>query len=153
MTYRMKELSLLSKKGIKRLYTFQEESINKILRGKNTVIVAPTASGKTEAFCIPILQKISEVICSSHLSSRQVFGIFVYPTKALSRDQLPKIREFAESLGIRVGIFDGDTPPNERNSILDSGPEIIITNFELYITIFGTKQNFHTYSELLDFWL
>ena len=94
----MKELSLdLSKKGIKRLYTFQEESINKILRGKNTVIVAPTASGKTEAFCIPILQKISEVIYSSHLSSRQVFGIFVYPTKALSRDQLPKIREFAES--------------------------------------------------------
>jgi len=124
-------ISVLSRKGIKRLYTFQEESVNKILRGKNTVIVAPTASGKTEAFCLPILQKISEVIYSSHLSSRQVFGVFVYPTKALSRDQLPKIREFAESLGIRVGIFDGDTPPNERNSILDSGPEIIITNFDV----------------------
>ncbi len=123
--------SVLSRKGIKRLYTFQEESVNKILRGKNTVIVAPTASGKTEAFCIPILQKISEVIHSSLLPSRQVFGIFVYPTKALSRDQLPKIREFAESLGIHVGIFDGDTPPNERNSILDSVPEIIITNFDV----------------------
>jgi DEAD/DEAH box helicase domain-containing protein len=124
-------ISVLSRKAIKRLYTFQEESVNEILRGKNTVIVAPTASGKTEAFCIPILQRISEAKYSSHLPSRQVFGIFVYPTKALSRDQLPKIREFAESLGIRVGIFDGDTPPNERNCILDSGPEIIITNFDV----------------------
>jgi len=122
---------VLSRKEIKRLYRFQEESLNKILLGKNTVIVAPTAAGKTEAFSIPILQKISELLSSLHSPSREVFGIFVYPTKALSRDQLPKIRDFAESLGVRVGIFDGDTPLNERNSILDSGAEIIITNFDV----------------------
>ena len=55
----------------------------------------------------------------------------MYPTKALSRDQLPKIREFAESVGIRVGIFDGDTPLDERNMILSAAPEIIITNFDV----------------------
>ncbi len=132
--------SVLSRKGIKHVYEFQEESIKRILLGIDTVIVAPTASGKTEAFCIPIVQKISE---RSHLHTsylrtnqttrtrNQISAIFLYPTKALSRDQLPKIREFAESIGIRVGIFDGDTPLNERNMILSAAPDIIITNFDV----------------------
>lgn len=135
-----KIISVLSRKGIKHIYEFQEESIKRILLGIDTVIVAPTASGKTEAFCIPIVQKISE---RSHphysylrtnqttTTRNQVSAIFLYPTKALSRDQLPKIREFAESVGIRVGIFDGDTPLDERNMILSAAPEIIITNFDV----------------------
>ncbi|MGA8080230.1 MAG: DEAD/DEAH box helicase [Candidatus Nitrosopolaris sp.] len=135
-----KIISVLSRKGIKHVYKFQEESIKKILLGIDTVIVAPTASGKTEAFCIPILQKISEH-SYSHLpyfhtnrttvTRSQISAIFVYPTKALSRDQLPKISEFAESIGIRVGIFDGDTPLSERNMVLSAAPEIIITNFDV----------------------
>ncbi|MGA9151177.1 MAG: DEAD/DEAH box helicase, partial [Candidatus Nitrosopolaris sp.] len=135
-----KIISVLSRKGIKYLYKFQEESVKKILLGTDTVIVAPTASGKTEAFCIPILQKISERLHShmpysltnqTTVTRSQISAIFLYPTKALSRDQFPKIREFAESLGIRVGIFDGDTPLNERNMVLSSVPQIIITNFDV----------------------
>ena len=38
-----------------------------------------------------------------------VFAIFVYPTKALSRDQFPKIQKFAEKIGVDVKVFDGDT--------------------------------------------
>ena len=135
-----KIISVLSRKGIKQVYEFQEQSIKRILLGVNTVIIAPTASGKTEAFCIPILQKILERF-HSHFpylhtnpiaaTRSQVSAIFVYPTKALSRDQLPKIREFAESVGIRVEIFDGDTPLDERNMILSSAPDVIITNFDV----------------------
>ncbi len=130
-----KIISVLSRKGIKYVYKFQEESIKKILLGIDTVIVAPTASGKTEAFCIPILQKISHLAYfltnQTTVTRSQIFAIFLYPTKALSRDQFPKIREFAESLGIRVGIFDGDTPVNERNMVLSAAPQIIITNFDV----------------------
>src|SRR5437899_7646129 len=135
-----KIISVLSRKDIKQVYEFQEESIKRILLGTDTVIVAPTASGKTEAFCIPILQRISERLHShfpylytnpTSATRSQVFAILVYPTKALSRDQLPKIRQFAESVGITVGIFDGDTPLDERNMILSNTPEIIITNFDV----------------------
>ena len=126
----------LSKK-IVRLYKFQEDSVMQILSGNDVVIVAPTASGKTEAFSIPIIQKISEEI--SHFSSLRpkdgrkgkVLAIFVYPTKALARDQLPKIKQFAEPLGINVNIHDGDTTKDERNKILTTlVPEIVITNFD-----------------------
>lgn len=127
-----------SSKNIDKLYKFQEDSIKQILCGKNVVIVAPTASGKTEAFSIPIIQKISEEI--SHFSSLRpkigrkgkVLAIFVYPTKALGRDQLPKIKHFAEPLGLNVGIFDGDTAKTDRDNILNVlVPEIIITNFDM----------------------
>jgi DEAD/DEAH box helicase domain-containing protein len=122
---------------IERLYKFQEDSVMQILSGNDVVIVAPTASGKTEAFSIPIIQKISEEI--SHFSSLRpkdgrkgkVLAIFVYPTKALARDQLPKIKQFAEPLGINVNIYDGDTTKVERNKILTTLiPEIVITNFD-----------------------
>jgi DEAD/DEAH box helicase domain-containing protein len=127
-----------SSKNIDKLYKFQEDSIKQILCGKDVAIVAPTASGKTEAFSIPIIQKISEEI--SHFSSLRpkigrkgkVLAIFVYPTKALGRDQLPKIKHFAEPLGLNVGIFDGDTAKTDRDNILNVlVPEIIITNFDV----------------------
>src|SRR5581483_7727565 len=60
-------IDTLRKKGIENLYAFQEEALKGILRGKDVVITAPTASGKTEAFTIPILQKISEEV--SHFGS------------------------------------------------------------------------------------
>ena len=132
-------IDALNTKNIRRLYTFQEESIKQILNGNDVVIVAPTASGKTEAFCIPIIQKISEE--NIHFSSLRpkgfkekgmVFAVFVYPTKALARDQLPKITQIAANLGINVKIFDGDTTMADRESIINASfPEIIITNFDV----------------------
>jgi DEAD/DEAH box helicase domain-containing protein len=116
----------LQQKGIERFYKFQEEAVNEIVSGQDVVITAPTASGKTEAFAIPIVQKIA-------MEPRQglVLAIFVYPTKALSRDQLPKIREIALGAGIRVEVFDGDTKEKQRGEILDNPPQIIITNFDV----------------------
>lgn len=128
-------VGVLTKKGIDRLYKFQEEAVKKILQGSDVVITAPTASGKTEAFCIPILQKIGEEVSrfgSLRAGGRGiVMAIFAYPTKALSRDQLPKIKEFAEPLGVRAAVLDGDTPEAERRLVLESPPDIIVTNFDV----------------------
>jgi DEAD/DEAH box helicase domain-containing protein len=130
-------ISAASSKKIVRLYKFQEDAVMQILSGRDVIITAPTASGKTEAFTIPIIQKISEEIshfCSLRVKDDikgKVLAIFVYPTKALARDQLPKIKQFAEPLGINVNIFDGDTTRVERSKILSTHiPEIVITNFD-----------------------
>ncbi|MCA9820202.1 MAG: DEAD/DEAH box helicase, partial [Nitrosarchaeum sp.] len=76
----------LRKSQIKQFYKFQETAIEDILFGDNVVIEAPTASGKTEAFVIPIVQKIKKMG-----GIPRIFAVFVYPTKALARDQAPKI--------------------------------------------------------------
>ena len=112
--------------GIEQFYKFQEEAIQEILFGENIIIEAPTASGKTEAFLIPVIQKIKKENIPS-----EVFAVFVYPTKALSRDQFPKIQKFAEKIGVRVSVFDGDTNQTQRREILDEPPQIIVTNFDV----------------------
>jgi DEAD/DEAH box helicase domain-containing protein len=119
-------ISVIASKGIDRLYKFQQEAVKSVLKGADLVITAPTASGKTEAFCIPVIQKIKE-----QKSENGVKAIFVYPTKSLSRDQAPKIKEFADPLGIKVAIVDGDIGDEERKRILDFPPEIIVTNFDV----------------------
>ncbi|MCH2405916.1 MAG: DEAD/DEAH box helicase, partial [Nitrosopumilus sp.] len=111
---------------IEQFYKFQEESIHEIIFGENVVIEAPTASGKTEAFLIPVIQRIKK-----DASDGNVFAIFVYPTKALSRDQYPKIQKFAEKIGINVKVFDGDTEQTERREIIENPPHILVTNFDI----------------------
>ena len=111
---------------IEKFYKFQEESINEIIFGENVVIEAPTASGKTEAFLIPVIQRIKKDAIDGNL-----FAIFVYPTKALSRDQHPKIEKFVEKMGISVKIFDGDTKMEERREIIKNPPHILVTNFDV----------------------
>jgi DEAD/DEAH box helicase domain-containing protein len=111
---------------INQFYKFQEEAIKEIVFGENVIIGAPTASGKTEAFLIPVIQKIKNAGESGNVSA-----VFVYPTKALAKDQYPKIKSFAEKIGITVKVFDGDTKQTERREILDSPPQILVTNFDV----------------------
>ena len=116
----------LQKIPIDQFYKFQEQAIKEIIFGENVIIEAPTASGKTEAFLIPVLQKIKNASYSGN-----VFAIFVYPTKALARDQQPKIQNLAETIGVSVKVFDGDTNQTERRAILENPPDIIVTNFDV----------------------
>lgn len=114
-------------KNIARLYEFQERAIEAILEDKNVVIVAPTASGKTEAFALPVVQKILEEK-KSGIEINAVKALFIYPTKALARDQMQKLRAVEEATGVRFAVYDGDTTPAQRKKILESPPDILITN-------------------------
>ena len=111
---------------IEQFYKFQQEAIEEIAFGENVVIEAPTASGKTEAFLIPVIQRIKKEAYEG-----SVFAVLVYPTKALARDQYPKIQKFADKIGIKVRVFDGDTKLEERREIIDDPPHILITNFDV----------------------
>ncbi len=113
----------LQKQGIQRLYEFQERAMELIKDGKDVVIVAPTASGKTEAFALPAVERI----LSSGKRNR-VHALFIYPTKALARDQIKKFKLIEASTGVSFAVFDGDTPQKERAAILSSPPDILITN-------------------------
>ncbi|MFQ5815823.1 MAG: DEAD/DEAH box helicase [Candidatus Hydrothermarchaeaceae archaeon] len=113
----------LHKRGIRRLYEFQERAMGFIKGGRDVVIVAPTASGKTEAFALPIV----EGILSSGKRGR-VHALFVYPTKALARDQLKKFKLLEAETGVGFAVYDGDTPREEREAIASSPPAVLVTN-------------------------
>ena len=111
---------MLEARGIERLYKHQAEALRLVRRGRNVVVTAPTASGKTEIFLIPIVEAARE--------GRR--SLVVYPTKALSRDQLERFREFS-ILGVRSEVYDGDTPQHQRERIRRNMPHVLITNFDM----------------------
>lgn len=109
------------KRGIKTLYQFQYDAVQSIRSGKDTVIIAGTGLGKTEAFVAPILEEALDTF-------RTPVALVVYPTKALARDQLSRIRALADQLGVRAMVYDGDTSQRERRLIYEMPPHIIVTN-------------------------
>ncbi|MHA2425240.1 MAG: DEAD/DEAH box helicase, partial [Candidatus Thorarchaeota archaeon] len=122
---RLKEL--LQSKGFEKLYRFQEEAFNAISEGKDVIIAAPTAQGKTEAFVLPILKNLLVSIQDS-FGNPGVRALLLYPTKALARDQYEKIKSLCEASGLTVGIFDGDVSQNQRKKMYDSPPDLLLTN-------------------------
>lgn len=125
----------LSQSGIKQLYRHQAEMFKKALAGDNVVITTSTASGKTLSFLLPVLQQI--------LSDPQSRAIFIYPTKALASDQFRAIRPILDYFGeniINAGVYDGDTPVNERSQIRNSA-NIILTNPEMLNSAFLPNHN------------
>ncbi len=105
-----------------RLWGHQAEAINLIRKGKNTVIVTSTASGKSLCYNLPVLQSI--------LQEPKTTAIYVFPTKALARDQLAILSKLLSETNIkqnRIGVYDGDVEANEKRLVL-SNANIIITN-------------------------
>ncbi|MFH1285188.1 MAG: DEAD/DEAH box helicase [Candidatus Micrarchaeota archaeon] len=111
---------VLSARGILQFYKHQAEGIEKARAGENIVISAPTASGKTEIYMIPVVEAALHGECS----------LLLFPTKALARDQLERFRDFA-LLGVRAEVYDGDTSQHTREKIRASFPQIMITNVDM----------------------
>ena len=112
----------LAESGITRLYEFQHTSIKKILLGKNIIIDAPTASGKTEAFLIPVLH----MACTQHAKGPSV--LILYPTKALAQDQYPKVKKFASAVNLELrSLMDlFSLRAAHRSKIIQERPDIIV---------------------------
>ena len=108
--------------GINELYSHQAEALNLVREGKNVAIVTPTASGKTLAFNLPVLEKI--------LEDGESKALYLFPTKALAQDQLKSIRQLFKAVGVdfQAEIYDGDTTPYRRSKIRKKMPNIIMSN-------------------------
>ncbi len=108
------------------LYSHQCDAINHIRSGKNVIITTPTASGKTLAFNLPVFERL-EVDTDAR-------ALYLYPTKALSNDQLATIEQMAQFTGIsaRPAIYDGDTPQSKRAAVRENSRIIISNPHELH---------------------
>jgi len=104
--------------GFRRLYDFQERSVEAISDGHDTVVTAATGRGKTEAWLLPILDRILEK--KRHGEADGTTATLIYPTKALAQDQFKRLVQYLYRINeqwpsnqqITIGIYDGDTPTN-----------------------------------------
>jgi DEAD/DEAH box helicase domain-containing protein len=111
----------LGQRGIRQLYTHQAQAYAEVTRGGDVVVVTPTASGKTLCYNLPVVDAITK-----HGDAR---ALYLFPTKALSSDQVDELQGLVAALGIdlRTFTYDGDTPGDARRTIRAAG-HIVVTN-------------------------
>ena len=133
---------VLQEVGVTKLYSHQKEAIHAATKGGRSVVIAtPTASGKSLAYAVPLLQRLGE--------KRSSRAIVLFPLKALANDQLAKFRKFPEAAerlaesgayegstlkklrgmaSITVRTLDGDTKESDRVVIKSEKTQLLLTN-------------------------
>jgi DEAD/DEAH box helicase domain-containing protein len=108
----------LAARGVTGLYAHQAETWEAVARGEHVVVTTGTASGKSLAFSLPVLDAIAREPTSR--------ALYLYPTKALAQDQARWLASLGLR-GLRPAIYDGDTPI-ERRAHIRRTANAILTN-------------------------
>ncbi|MGQ9488197.1 MAG: DEAD/DEAH box helicase [Armatimonadota bacterium] len=109
----------LRRQGVGVLYSHQAQALEAVRRGENVVVVSGTASGKTLCYNLPVLENV--------LTNPYTTAFYLFPTKALARDQQEKLNDLGLFPQVRFGVYDGDTTQQERASIRRRA-HIVLTN-------------------------
>ena len=117
----------LKQRGIHNLYTHQHEAVEAVLNGEDVCVVTPTASGKTLCYNVPVLNRLME--------NPKARALYLFPTKALSQDQVHELKSTIDDLEVTIGTytFDGDTPASARKAVRSAG-HIVVTNPDMLHT-------------------
>ena len=123
-----KIISYLESKDVK-LYKHQAETYEAINDGENVIITTPTASGKTLAFNLPIMETMIE--------DKDATALYIYPAKALSNDQLHVLENLENELGIKIKprTYDGDTPREDKRGIREKSRIVLTNPYQLHLIL------------------
>ncbi|MBA2360764.1 MAG: DEAD/DEAH box helicase, partial [Actinobacteria bacterium] len=108
----------LTTAGVDELFTHQAEAWEAAQRGEHLVVATGTASGKTLAFNLPVLDALAR--------EPKTRALYLYPTKALAQDQVRALTRLKPP-GIKPAIYDGDTESDRRWQIR-KWANLILTN-------------------------
>jgi DEAD/DEAH box helicase domain-containing protein len=116
--------AMLEAQEIRQLYVHQARAIEHARAGSHVAVATGTASGKSLAYHLPILERL--------LLDPEAIALYLFPTKALAQDQLrglERVREISPTLRhlLHAGTYDGDTPPSARRRLREEA-NAILTN-------------------------
>ena len=129
--------------GFNNLTEIQKKASPKILQKYNSLVIAPTGSGKTECATIPIFEHVKKT-----KQPNKIKALYVTPLRALNRDVSRRIEKYAKNNGLTVKIRHGDTSQTERRRIRDFPPDILITTPETLVIFLSQKKDLNALSDL-----
>jgi DEAD/DEAH box helicase domain-containing protein len=131
----------LDDNGLLPLYSHQARAVDLARQGKNVMVATSSASGKTMCYNIPVMEAM--------LTEKSCRALYLFPTKALTQDQMRNLRnQFCPDI-IRpeeCAAFDGDTPQAQRAEIKRSA-RILFTNPDMLHI--GILPNHQSWSKML----
>ena len=117
-------LRTLSEKGYKHPTDIQERAIPYILSGKDLLGIAQTGTGKTAAFALPILQKLSEESSSKQITLPRV--LILTPTRELALQTLTNLKDYGKHLSLKSGAIFGGVNEKPQIRELKDGLDILV---------------------------
>jgi len=117
---------LIEQRGFSSPSEPQEKTIPKILEGKNVLLISPTATGKTEAAVLPVLN----MLITSGERPPGIKILYITPLRALNRDMLERLQWWCNNLDVKLAARHGDTETIERTRQSRSPPDMLITTPE-----------------------
>ena len=117
----------------KKLNPIQEEAIPIIKEKNDTLVISPTASGKTEAVLIPIFDDIIR----NNLEPVSV--IYISPLKALINDMNDRIEKWCDYFNLEVTKWHGDVPRTKKSAFIKNPTDILLITPESLEVIFMNK--------------
>src|SRR5690606_19255619 len=102
--------AIVSRLGWTRLRPVQEEAGAAILDGKNAVVLAPTAGGKTEAAIFPVLAGL----LTAPPVADAIGALYIAPIKALLNNQEERLGTYTQMVGLRRFVWHGDATQAEK---------------------------------------
>ena len=129
--------------GFEQLTNIQKKAIPVIYQKKNSLIIAPTGSGKTECSVIPIFSHVKKT-----KEQGKIKVLYITPLRALNRDVFRRIIKYAEQDCLTIQIRHGDTSQTDRKKISNSPPDILITTPETLVILLTQKKMLMALSEL-----
>ncbi|MET8974393.1 DEAD/DEAH box helicase [Streptomyces sp. NPDC004539] len=106
------------------LRPLQAEAIAPLTAGSDAILLAPTAGGKTEAACFPLLSRMAQ----EKWDGTSI--LYVCPLKALLNNLLPRLEMYASWLGRTAALWHGDVTAVRRKRILRERPDVLLTTPE-----------------------
>jgi len=122
---RLKEA--LIRRDIRQLYAHQYRAFTLANQGCDLIVSTPTASGKSLCYNLPVLNMLA--------SEPKAKAIYLFPTKALSRDQEAALRGLMRDADLNHAAvtYDGDTPADARRAAREQSG-VIMTNPDMLHT-------------------
>lgn len=116
--------AIVARLGWTSLRPVQELAGAAILDGKNAVVLAPTAGGKTEAAIFPALSMLVEE------PPEAVGALYLAPIKALLNNQADRLGAYTEMVGLRRFLWHGDVDAPARRTFIAEPSELLMTTPE-----------------------
>ena len=116
----------LVRMGFRQPTPIQRKAIPPALRGRDVVAMARTGSGKTIAFLVPMVERLTAASAAPGATTPGIRAVVLSPTRELTQQTYRVARDLARGTGLRVSLLQGGDSMEAQFDAISANPDIVV---------------------------